>query len=216
MSVTESDFRALEKTLREIGGHLETEPWKDDHDRAMDCRDLEGGISTTLPLLNILAATLKELGRAITSGATLNVSSLYILRESCTMFSAIHDHALEWLRDLEQAGYRVDQAGEFKVQLRAIHGILNPIGRILEEAEFRLPVPPGEQPSSHLPEQSVLPADQPAPGDPPRPFYRLPDPPFCTEEQPAPFDLPLFGTRVRIMGRLGPVRLPDPIDESEG
>ena len=38
----------------------------------------------------------------------------------------------------------------------------------------------------------------------------LPDPPFLTEEMPAPCDLPLPGEKVRVKARNGSPRLPDP------
>jgi hypothetical protein len=71
----------------------------------------------------------------------------------------------------------------------------------------------GEDPSPlmTLPDQS--PDANVAPTKPPPPSYRLPDPPFLTSEQSAPFDLPLPGKWVRVKGRPGPVRLPDPIDD---
>jgi hypothetical protein len=208
----------------EIEGHLESETRQDDPDRARRWRELEEGISISLPLLKDLGFALQGLGTDIARGATLNIGQLYALRKICRMFSAIHDQVSERLCDIEQAGYRVDQASEFKARLREIDNVLGPIGRTLEDAVFPLPAPRMEQPSSDLPDMLAVPTDQRASVDLPSSGrstrikgqpgpVRLPDPPFLTEEHSVPFDLPRLGTWVRVKTRPGPMRLPDPIDD---
>lgn len=230
MSAAEDEFQALKETLRTIEGCFETEHWKDDHDVAMRCRDLEEKFVATLPVLDKLAGAIEEMAIALAGGRALNVSELYKLRILCTGFSEIHDHVLGRLRDIGQDEYRVDLADEIQARLREVRDVLEPIGRTLEEAKFRLA-------------DSM--AGQSAPFDPPlirtrtrvkrllglarrprrlpsrrRPrstcvknhlgLASLPDPPPMPAEQTVPFDLPRPGTWKHVEARPGLVRLPDP------
>jgi hypothetical protein len=166
----ESGFRVLEGKFSEIEERFESEPRQGNPDQAGRRRELEEGIAISLPFLKGFGFTLKEVVAAIASGATLNIGQLHALRNICRKFSAFHDQASDRLLDLEQAGCRVNQASEFKARLREIHGILDPIGRVLEEAKFPLPVspPPLDLPSDRpksvvaTPESKALGAIDPA------------------------------------------------------
>ena len=89
--MNENTIRAFELSLSELANSFPKEAWTDDHDAAMCCRDLEEGIAASLPDLDALAGSLRDVQTSIAAGDSTSLTGLVCLRRICRMFSHLHD-----------------------------------------------------------------------------------------------------------------------------
>jgi hypothetical protein len=113
----------------------QAEAWKSDHDRAMDCLDIEAITNFGLGIYRSIRHADRAWSEAVRSGA------MPMVREDAERLSRWYalwikpcDMLLEEIRDLESEGYHVDNAAEFREACLHVRSALSiPLDTALSE-----------------------------------------------------------------------------------
>jgi hypothetical protein len=150
------ELRAMERASRDFGRRIESESWKDDHAKAMLCKDYEDFISFVIPRLQLMADEYPILSEELLNlyagshGGAAPPGVKFADRLKRAKINArsivegvreLRESVLQTLHQIEQLGFEVSRANEVRDRLREVYNALVSASANLEQIN---PTPPWE------------------------------------------------------------------------